>query len=156
MRSQHASVSIPYRVAKRAATRYEVDGEHWVSTYSVASHGYPQIGWQDEGGRMRGTTAHRAAWVHHNGRQLNLGETVDHECKNVLCVRPDHLRALPNLENARRTSGRDWPVGTCRHGHGPEHWRPKGPTRAKGFCHACRMVRQRRKRGTATTRVNYV
>lgn len=155
MRRQHASIPIPNRVAQRAATRFVVSGECWLSTYSTGSHGYSQVGWSDEGVTTM-TTAHRAAWVHHSGRQLSLGETVDHLCENRRCVRPEHLRALPNLENARRTFGRDWPVGTCRHGHGPEHWRPKGPTRAKGFCHACRMVRQRRKRGTVTPRVDYV
>lgn len=154
MRAAHATVAIPKRVAERAATRFEIQGECHVSTLSVASHGYPQAAWR-ENGKNRATTAHRAAWTYHNG-PIPLGATVDHLCKNRRCVRTDHLRLLPNLENARRTSGWDWPVGTCRHGHGPEHWRPKGPTRAKGFCHACRMVRQRRKRSTATTRVNYV
>ena len=43
--------------------------------------------------------------------------TVDHVCKVRRCVNPDHLRLLDNFENARRTSGRDWPLGQCRQGH---------------------------------------
>jgi hypothetical protein len=137
---------IPERVARRAATRFVVSGECHISTYSIASHGYAQIGWQDETGKMEGTTAHRAAWVHFTGEQIEPGYTVDHRqglgCKSRRCVRREHLRSLINLENARRTSGRDWPVGTCRHGHGPEHWKPKSEKRQKGYCAMCRKIRR--------------
>lgn len=138
---------MPERVAYRAATRYRLDEATgcWISDYSVASHGYAQVGWKGND-KTHGTTAHRAAWVHHNGQQVPQGQTIDHECKNRRCVRPDHLRVLVNLENARRTAGRDWPLGTCRNGHGPEHWRAKGLTRKKGYCHSCRMAIQRRRR----------
>ncbi|MGJ4084383.1 HNH endonuclease signature motif containing protein [Corynebacterium macclintockiae] len=109
-------IIIPSRVAERAASRYETDGDCWISTYSVASHGYAQIGWQD-GSYRQVVTAHRAAWVYHNEAQIPDGHTVDHLCKNRRCVNPGHLRALSNFENARRTRGRDWPVGTCANGH---------------------------------------
>ena len=142
---------IPERVAVRAATRFTRSGECNVSEYSVGTHGYAQIGWQGDD-RNHATTAHRAAWVHFNGAQIPEGQTVDHECKNRRCVREGHLRLLPNLENARRTNGWDWSVGTCRHGHGPEFWKPKGPTRQKGYCHACRMNAQRKRRGTKKPR----
>lgn len=59
-RKPETQIVIPDRVALRAATKYKVDGDCWVSTYSVASHGYAQIGWQEKG-KLRGTTAHRAA-----------------------------------------------------------------------------------------------
>jgi hypothetical protein len=140
-------VPIPPHVALRAATRYEPDGEHWLSTYSVASHGYAQIGWKDDDGRMRGTTAHRAAWAHHHGDPGP--DTVDHVpelCRERRCVRPDHLRSIPNLENARRTLGRNWPLGTCRHGHDhATHWHPKSATNAKGYCRACQAAKHRRR-----------
>lgn len=109
-------IVIPPRVAERAATRYKVEGECWISTYSTASHGYAQIGWRD-GDYRQVVTAHRAAWVHHNEKQIPDGHTVDHLCKNRRCVNPKHLRALPNFENARRTFGRDWTVGTCINSH---------------------------------------
>src|SRR5882757_2103790 len=99
---------IPDRVAVRAATRYRVVNDCWESEYSVASHGYAQIGWNTPA-RNYGTTAHRAAWAYWVGPPG--GMTVDHLCRNRRCVRPSHLRLLSNLENARRTSGRDWPVG---------------------------------------------
>ena len=112
------TVPIPARVAKRAATKFTVVGECYLSTYSVASHGYAQIGWTD-GCRNFGTTAHRAAWVYHHG-QIPLGMTVDHiqsQCVSRRCVRREHLRLLDNFENARRTDGRDWALGSCIEGH---------------------------------------
>lgn len=113
-------IIVPPRVAERAATKYEVDDDgHWISTYSVASHGYAQIGWRaEETGKMTGTTAHRAAWVHYTGEQIPPGVTIDHRkgCPRP-CIRKDHLRPLINYENARRTFGRDWPLGECINGH---------------------------------------
>lgn len=126
---------IPERAAVRAALRYLVVADCWESTYSVASHGYAQIGWSDTVGRY-GTTAHRAAWAYWVGQPGHL--TVDHLCRNKRCVKPSHLRLLPNLENARRTSGRDWPLGTCINGHDSEHWSPKDDNRIKGYCRECR------------------
>lgn len=129
-RKPKTQIVIPERVAIRAATKYKVDGKCWVSTYSVASHGYAQVGWKEKG-KLRGTTAHRAAWVHHTGKQIPDGYTIDHLCKNRRCVKPDHLRALPNFENARRTAGRDWELGQCRNGHSNEylHRQPNGRIR---------------------------
>lgn len=109
-------IVIPDRVAHRAATRYVVEGECWISTYSVASHGYAQVGWQEKGYRQV-VTAHRAAWVFHNGRQIQEAHTIDHTCKNRRCVNPDHLREISNFENARRTHGYDWELGKCKNGH---------------------------------------
>src|SRR5690606_26413841 len=105
---------IPPDVAERAASRWEPDGDCWVSAYSVASHGYAQVGWFRRGERG-GTTAHRGAWAFWHGQPG--GMTVDHMCKNRRCVRPQHLRLLSNFENARRTRGRDWPLGECINGH---------------------------------------
>lgn len=110
------SVHIPERVASRAYHKREIATNGcWVSTYSVASHGYAQIGWKENGGRWM-VLAHRASWVYVNG-QIPQGMTLDHLCKNRRCVNPGHLRMLENFENARRTFGSDWALGTCKHGH---------------------------------------
>lgn len=126
---------IPDRVAERAYTNATVDEDGCrISNYSVASHGYAQIGWQIGNGKRRGTTAHRAAWVHVNG-QIPDGMTVDHLCKKPRCVNVDHLRLLSNFENARRTAGRDWPVGECINGHpNSELAFPEG---GKAYCRPC-------------------
>lgn len=138
-RRPRTALVIPLPVAARAAKRWKPGtGECWISTYSVASHGYAQIGWQDDDGRMRGTTAHRAAWVYHNDLQVPAGHTIDHTCKNRTCVNPDHLRALPNYENARRTAGADWELGKCKNGHSNDELRlVDGGRRVKcGICNA--------------------
>lgn len=121
------SIPVPPRVAERAYTRRVVDDNGcWISTYSTASHGYAQIGWsvpadqRDGGSKNRMVLAHRASWVHRNG-QVPLGLTIDHLCKQRRCVNPDHMRLLPNYENARRTKGRDWPIGYCINGHESSH-----------------------------------
>ncbi|ADG98795.1 HNH endonuclease [Segniliparus rotundus DSM 44985] len=128
------AVPIPARVAERAAKHcLPALGGCWISLYSTASHGYAQIGWQDRGFRAM-TTAHRAAWVFFHG-QIPLGMTVDHRCKNRRCVNPEHLRLLTNFENARRTRGRDWPIGECAHGHPNSLLRVAATGRT--YCSAC-------------------
>ena len=111
---------IPERVARRAATHYVLDEETGchVSTYSVASHGYAQIGWQEPGWeRSRMTLCHRAAWVYANGTQIPDGMTIDHTCGSTVCVNPTHLRPLPAGENSRA----HWHEqrGVCRNGLHP-------------------------------------
>jgi hypothetical protein len=89
--------------------------------------------------------AHRAAWVHVNG-QMPLGMTLDHLCKTRRCVNPDHLRMLPNYENARRVNGMDWPMGQCAQGH-PNEFRTESNVRGKrgrrrtgSICSICRSL----------------
>lgn len=112
-----------------------------ISRYSLGSHGYPQA-WD---GRTV-VLAHRLVWTYQNGR-IDDGLTVDHTCKTRTCLEITHLRLIPNLENARRTSGRDWELGKCVRGHDDAtNWRAKGPTRAKGYCAECRRLIALRKR----------
>ena len=107
---------IPVRVMKRATEKVALSSSGcWISGYSVASHGYAQIGWRDNGERHV-VLAHRAAWEAVNG-PVPVGMTLDHTCKVQRCVNPEHLRLLPNFENARRINGRDWNAGECPNGH---------------------------------------
>ena len=131
-------IVIPQRVAERAATRCVRDANGClVSTYSTASHGYAQTGWQDQSGRHV-VLCHRAAWVHHHGMQIPDGMTIDHLCKNRQCVNPDHLRLLSNFKNARRTNGDDWPLGVCKHGH--PNARLKRKKSGRWECQDCRRM----------------
>lgn len=139
------SVPVPPRVAQRAHDRVESgEGGCWISTYSVASHGYAQIGWRSAE-KTHMVLAHRASWVHVNG-QVPLGMTLDHVCKTRRCVNPEHLRMLPNYENARRVHGEDWPIGFCKRGH------PNSELRAYAYgrgtkrleCRICHSARIRR------------
>ena len=142
-RKPKSKIVIPERVAKRAATKYvENEDGCWISTYSVASHGYAQIGWKDPGYRQV-VTAHRAAWVYFTGEQIPEGMTIDHKCKNRPCVNPDHLRMTTNFENARRTRGRDWKMGECANGHSNDHLEWDGQ---RYQCKPCQLLYQRRYR----------
>lgn len=120
----------------------------WISGYSVANHGYAQIGWR-EAGRNHMVLAHRAAWEKFSG-PVPVGMTLDHECKVRRCVNPDHLRLMSNFENARRTSGRDWVSGKCPNGHPnsllAETFRTdkRGNPRVGQRCSECRKLYQRR------------
>lgn len=142
-------IVIPERVAQRAALSFVLEGECRVSTYSTASHGYAQIGWQESGGRWV-VTAHRAAWVHYTGDQIPEGMTVDHLCRNRRCVRQEHLRMLTNFENARRTAGRDWPLGECVNGHSNDHLVKRGEKILCAVCARAHQVRYRAKRRAAS------
>lgn len=114
-----------------------------ISRYSLGSHGYPQA-WDGK----TVVLAHRVVWIHENG-PIDEGMTVDHTCKTRRCLELTHLRLIPNLENARRTSGRDWELGKCVRGHDDAtHWRAKSPTRVKGYCAECRRLIARKKRRT--------
>lgn len=135
-------VTIPKVVAQRAYESWdESPNRCYISTYSVASHGYAQVGWDSKALGVGGTTAHRASWTHAHG-QIPVGMTVDHlpTCDRR-CVNVDHLRLLSNFENARRTFGRDWPLGECINGHGNSFLRrqPAGRTR----CVKCMAQYQR-------------
>lgn len=117
------TIAVPERVARRAVENIDKQADGcWISRYSVSTHGYAQIGWAVPESERRGKAksemvlAHRAAWTAVNG-QVPLGVTIDHLCKVRRCVNPDHLRLLPNIENARRNQGGDFPMGECRNGH---------------------------------------
>ena len=108
---------VPPVVAERAYTKVEKQEDGcWISRYSVASHGYAQVGWQVRPGYSRMVLAHRASWAHVHG-QVPIGMTIDHVCKQRRCVNPDHLRLMSNFENARRNNGADFAMGQCGNGH---------------------------------------
>lgn len=110
-------VIIPQRVKDRAYRKIvrAVNG-CWISTYSTASHGYAQIGWQSKAEGRHIVLAHRASWEEVNG-PVPVGMTLDHRCREKRCVNPAHLRLLDNFENARRINGMDWNLGLCPNGH---------------------------------------
>lgn len=119
-----------------------------ISRYSVASHGYAQVGWQEHGSRFV-TLAHRVAWVGTHG-PIPENMTVDHLCHNRKCVNVGHMRLLPNFENARRNGPGDWPLDQCKNGHPASALRQYAQKRR---CHLCRREEQRRYRAKLQLRV---
>jgi hypothetical protein len=71
--------------------------------------------------------------------------TVDHLCFNTLCCNPEHLRLLPNLENARRQ--RSAFKTHCIRGH---EFTPENTIRTGGNrrCRECARARYRRRAAT--------
>lgn len=137
---------VPSRVTERAYTRIikTIEG-CWISTYSVASHGYAQVGWRS-GEKTSMVLAHRAAWEHVNG-PVPVGKSLDHLCRNRPCVNPDHLRLMDNYENARRTGGKNWRLGECANGHpdsflahDPYRRTKRGERRAGKRCSKCKRL----------------
>ena len=135
----------PERVVTRVLSKWTPEGECWISTYSLGSHGYAQVGWKEDG-RNLATTAHRVAWWGANRQPIAQGMTVDHICHVKRCVNPLHLRLLTNAENAS-DNGQvrlGSPTGrSCHLGH-PMWRRPSGVT----YCPTCkaRYMRERRRR----------
>lgn len=82
-------------------------------------HGYGRIGWRIEDGKKE-TGAHRVAYMRLIG-EIPDGLTLDHLCRNKLCVNPLHMEPVTARENVRRGYPGRRPrrgLGTvCKYGH---------------------------------------
>ncbi len=66
-----------------------------------------------------GMSGHRASFAIFGGTLVH-GMTIDHLCRNKLCVNPDHLEQVSYRENSLRSSGplrRQIAATTCPRGH---------------------------------------
>lgn len=52
-------------------------------------------------GRYDGENAHRISYRSHIG-EIPKGLTIDHLCRNTVCINPKHLEAVTLAENIRR------------------------------------------------------
>ena len=68
---------------------------NWTGRVS-GKRGYPQISLSG-----RQVMAHRVVFEE-LVRPLEPGETIDHLCRNILCVNPEHLEAVPLRDNVKR------------------------------------------------------
>jgi hypothetical protein len=132
---------IPPRVLVRYLDAVEVRGpdECWGWDKSVGSHGYGQIGWQDNDLRSN-YLAHRIAFAIYHG-EIPWNLTVDHLCHVKTCQNPNHLRLLPNVDNARDNG--QGAKTHCPQGHpyGGDNLYIDG--RGHRRCNACRRMRRR-------------
>jgi hypothetical protein len=78
----------------------------WLSALNTNGYGHMKCD-----GTMR--LAHRVSFMLRHGRWPSMG--LDHKCRNIVCVNPDHLREATALENAANT--RRALATTCRRGH---------------------------------------
>lgn len=74
---------------------------------------------------------------------IPAGLTIDHLCKNTLCMNPDHMEVVTNAENARRGRKHNRGKTHCFQGHEftPENTRTYNGMRT---CITCRREYKRR------------
>lgn len=122
-------------MTERGATFWknvDMSGECWTWKLRRNRYGYGQASW----GKNKSLAAHRAAWFLTYG-SLPEGLTLDHLCRNRVCVRPDHLEPVSRGDNVRR--GLLVALRThCKRGHEltPESIVPWAPSGAK-WCLRC-------------------
>lgn len=118
----------------RFFAKVDVSGVCWEWTAATNTRGYGVFG---RGGRSAGNAyAHRWAWEFLVG-PIPDGLTVDHLCRNTVCVNPDHLELVTLAENVRRANPKR---ETCERGHSLElaYVRENG----NRMCRRCRTVRR--------------
>jgi hypothetical protein len=78
--------------------RYQIDEETgcWVWLGCTAGSGYAQFKY-----RRKRVSIHRLSYELHRG-PIPKGLTIDHLCRNTLCINPDHLEAVTVVENLKR------------------------------------------------------
>jgi hypothetical protein len=103
------------------------------------------------GGRGTTTKAHRWGYILFRG-PIPDGHYIDHLCRNIRCVNPDHLEPVTPGENTRRSQAgiymrnrailRLREVTECPQGHPFDdentQWRRKGRTVPRRVCRACK------------------
>lgn len=114
----------------------------WLWTQNRNPAGYGVVVYQG-----RNQYAHRMSYISAVG-PITDGLTVDHTCFTPACVRPDHLRLLPNKENAGIRARGDF----CRNGHAfaPEntYWTHHSSGKVSRRCRACFRAGNERRRQT--------
>lgn len=71
------------------------------------------------------------------------GLVIDHLCFNKLCVKPDHLDAVTQGENVRRSAARQT---ECKQGHPFDEKNTYIDPKGKRGCRACRRIGMKRVR----------
>lgn len=124
---------------ERFWSKVDASGDCWEWTGCVLQNGYGQF--SDEGRRV---FAHRFVWELLVG-PIPEGLTIDHLCRNKICVNPDHLEPTSMRVNVLRGEGptaRNARKTICKRGHalrGSNLYVPASGTRQ---CRACRRIRK--------------
>lgn len=117
------------RIADRVAF---TDSGCWLWIGSVERYGYGRV-------TVRGERwlAHRFVYTALVG-PIAEGLSLDHLCRNTLCVNPDHLEPVDHAENVRRGMSPPQVVrrsGICKRGH---RRTPSNVFASSGNCKSCR------------------
>jgi hypothetical protein len=107
-------------ISVRFWSKVEKTSSCWLWTASTAGQGYGYFHISGGGNRRVRTYAHRWSYESAKG-PIPPGLTIDHLCRVLRCVNPDHLEAVTLRENQRRRTGfkrGPYDVGAyCRRGH---------------------------------------
>lgn len=100
------------------------------------------------------TKAHRIAWQLFNG-EVPIGLTLDHLCRVVRCVNPEHLEPVTRAENTRRQMAaivhHNSAKTHCANGHAYSADNTRYASRGRGrVCRICRATSNRTYRERAT------
>ena len=141
----------PRPLADRFWEKVDKGGECWEWTGNTFSNGYGCIHGGRDAGQKFNLLAHRVAYELTVG-PIPEGLTLDHLCRNILCVNPAHLEPVTIRENVLRGDGvsaRAAKVTHCPQGHPYSgdnlHVRPDGSR----HCRACHRERERARRAAA-------
>lgn len=98
-----------------------------------------------DGAKKTGTLAHRFAYETWVG-PIPEGLTIDHLCRNKLCVNPSHLEPVSNAENNRRgnsLSAQNSRKTRCKRGHEFTPENTEVQTSGARKCKTCRKAANR-------------
>lgn len=138
----------PESVWARIIANTTISATCWTWRGAVNSRGYGSIG---AGKRSRTALVHRVAVIVRDG-DLADDMTVDHLCRNKLCVRPDHLDVVTGAENTRRgLAARGYHIGgKCSAGHLLTDETVYHSPRGRLVCRLCARARSYANRPIAT------
>ena len=108
------------------------------------SKGYGQFAF---GGKGKTVLSHRWAYEHIGGETIPEDMTIDHRCRNIVCVNTGHLRVLSrgaNVLAGESFSAKNAQKTHCVHGHALAGDNAYVDVRGKRVCRTCRRDERRR------------
>ena len=135
--------TLPRRFLSRVGEPDENGCWPWLG--APGGHGYGQIqtGRVGSTGNRMPDLAHRVSYQFYVG-PIPDGMTIDHLCRNRMCVNPSHMEVVTVAENSRRGATKRY----CQNGHLLAETAYVYPT-GRRECHPCKLNRTRAWRNAA-------